>query len=73
MAAGSPGQPRAATQLEPRLRIGKVNTEEAPSLASALGIHSIPTLALFHRGREVARVSGAMDAARITQGVAPHL
>jgi thioredoxin 2 len=64
----------AATQrLEPQLRFGKVNTEEAPGLASALGIRSIPTLALFRGGREVARTSGAMDAARIAQWVAPHL
>jgi thioredoxin 2 len=64
---------RIISRLEPRIRLGKVNTEEAPSLASALGIRSIPTLALFHRGREVARVSGTMDAARIAQWVAPHL
>jgi thioredoxin 2 len=69
----APALARAATQLEPRMRLGKVNTEEAPALASALGIRSIPTLALFHHGSEVARVSGAMDAARIAQWVAPHL
>ena len=63
----------AARQLEPRIRLGKVNTEEAPALASELGIRSIPTLALFRGGREVARTSGAMDAARIAQWVAPHL
>jgi thioredoxin 2 len=63
----------AARQLEPRLRLGKVNTEEAPALASELGIRSIPTLALFRGGREVARISGAMDASRIAQWVAPHL
>ena len=63
----------AARRLEPRIRLGKLNTEEAPALASALGIQSIPTLALFRGGREVARVSGAMDAARIAQWVAPHL
>jgi thioredoxin 2 len=64
---------KAAAQLEPRVRLGKVNTEEAPGLSSELGIRSIPTLALFRGGREVARVSGAMDAARIAQWVAPHL
>jgi len=63
----------AAHRLEPQMRFGKVNTEEAPELASALGIRSIPTLALFRGGREVARISGAMDAGRIAQWVAPHL
>ncbi len=63
----------AARRLEPQIRLGKVNTEEAPALASSLGIQSIPTLVLFSGGREVARISGAMDAARIAQWVAPHL
>jgi thioredoxin 2 len=40
----------------------KVNTEEAQGLASRLGIRSIPTLALFRGGAEVARTAGAMDA-----------
>ncbi len=71
--AMAPKFAEAAQRLEPQIRFGKVNTEEAPALASALGIQSIPTLALFRGGREVARISGAMDAARIAQWVAPHL
>ncbi|MDJ0390528.1 thioredoxin TrxC [Roseomonas sp. E05] len=55
----------AAPALEPRMRLLKVSTEEAPRLAAELGISSIPTLALFARGREVARVSGAMPARQI--------
>ena len=55
----------AAASLEPRMRLLKVSTEEAPRLAAELGISSIPTLALFARGRELARVSGAMPARRI--------
>lgn len=69
----APNFTAAAKRLEPRMRLGKVNTEEAPALASELGIRSIPTLALFRGGCEVARISGAMDAARIAQWVAPHL
>jgi thioredoxin 2 len=69
----APNFAKAATQLEPRMRLGKVNTEEEAALASELGIRSIPTLALFRGGREVARVSGAMESARIVQWVAPHL
>lgn len=64
---------QAATALEPRLRLGKVDTEAAPELAAELGIRSIPTLVLFRGGREVARVAGAMDAARIAQWVGQHL
>ena len=55
----------AARELEPAMRLVKVSTEEAPRLASELGIASIPTLALFRDGREVARQAGAMPARRI--------
>ncbi len=52
---------QAAAELEPRFRLLKVNTEQAPQLSGRLGIRSIPTLALFHHGREVARQAGAMQ------------
>jgi thioredoxin 2 len=50
----------AAAQLEPRLRLAKVNTEEAPGLGARFNIRSIPTLALFVGGREIARQPGAI-------------
>ena len=43
----------------------KVSTEEAPALAQELAIRSIPTLALFRQGREVARQAGAIPTNRI--------
>jgi thioredoxin 2 len=55
----------AARALEPRMRLAKVSTEEAPGVAAQLGIRSIPTLAIFAGGREVARQAGAMPAGRI--------
>jgi thioredoxin 2 len=55
----------AAKVLEPRLRLVKVSTEEAPALATELHISSIPTLALFAGGREFTRRAGAMSAAQI--------
>lgn len=57
----------AAGELEPRMRLAKVSTEEAPHLAAELGIASIPTLALFAGGREIARQSGAVPARRIVE------
>jgi thioredoxin 2 len=55
----------AAARLEPGMRLLKLSTEEAPVLAGELQIRSIPTLALFANGREVARQSGAMPARQI--------
>ena len=63
--AMAPAFEAAAATLEPRLRLIKVSTEEAPGLAGELAITSIPTLALFAEGREVARQAGAMPAGRI--------
>ncbi len=57
----APAFESAAARLEPALRLVKVNTEEAQALAGRLGIRSIPTLALFRGGQEIARQAGAMD------------
>ena len=57
----------AARELEPHMRLAKVNTEEAQQLGARLQIRSIPTLALFVGGREVARQPGAMGAADIVR------
>lgn len=59
----APAYEQAAAQLEPRVRVVKVNTEEAQSLGARFNIRSIPTLALFQGGREVARQAGAMRSA----------
>jgi thioredoxin 2 len=53
---------RAAQQLEPKVRLLKLNSDSAPSTSSRLNITGIPTLILMRGGREIARHSGAMDA-----------
>ena len=63
----APAFEQAAAQLEPRLRLAKLNTEEAQGVSAQFGIRSIPTLILFQRGREVARQAGAMGAADIVR------
>ncbi len=58
---------QAARLLEPKVRLAKVNTEAEPQLAAQFGIRSIPTLALFRGGREIARQAGAMGAQEIVR------
>ncbi|MDE1854673.1 MAG: thioredoxin TrxC [Thaumarchaeota archaeon] len=58
---------RTAAQRAAGLRVGKVNTDEQPQLAGRFGIRSIPTLILFRGGREIARQSGAVDAASLSR------
>ncbi|WP_275096928.1 thioredoxin TrxC [Sedimenticola hydrogenitrophicus] len=59
----APAFEQAARRLEPRVQLIKLNTEEEQAVAARYGIRSIPTLILFRGGAEIARVSGAMDAA----------
>ena len=60
---------QAAAQLEPRVRLAKVNTDAEQTLGAQYGIRSIPTLALFRQGREIARQPGAMGALDIIRWV----
>jgi thioredoxin 2 len=60
---------RAAGELEPLVRLAKLNTEAEQELATRFGIRSIPTLVAFRDGREIARQSGAMDTAGLTRWV----
>ncbi|WP_036542680.1 thioredoxin TrxC [Nitrincola lacisaponensis] len=59
----------AAKTLEPRVHLGKIDTEAHPDLAARFGIRSIPTLIVFKQGKEVARLSGALPAAQFKQWV----
>ena len=63
----APGFEQAAAQLEPAVRLAKVDTEAVQQLGARFNIRSIPTLALFGGGREVARQAGAMGAADIVR------
>jgi thioredoxin 2 len=56
---------RAAQELEPKVRLLKLNSDAAPALSARLGISGIPTLLLMRSGREIARHAGAMDARSI--------
>lgn len=61
----APAFSAAAAQLQPTLRLAKLNTEVEPALAQRFGIQSIPTLMILHKGREIARQSGAMPTTAI--------
>ena len=52
-------------ELEPYVRMAKVNTEQEQQLGAQFGIRSIPTLAIFKGGKEVARQSGVLQPAQL--------
>jgi thioredoxin 2 len=69
----APAYQQAAAQLEPRVRLAKVNTEVEQSLGAQFGIRSIPTLMLFRNGKALASQAGAMGAGDIVRWVQQHL
>lgn len=58
---------QAAARFEASARFLKLNTEAAQDAAQRFSIRSIPTLAVFRGGREVARVAGALPGAQFEQ------
>ena len=69
----APAYEQAAARLEPRVRLAKLNTEEAPEIAARFGIRGIPTLIAFAGGREVGRQSGALDLSGVVAFAQSHL
>ncbi len=68
----APAFSQAARELEPHYQLVTVNTEDEQALAARFAIRSIPTLAVFANGREVARQAGAMDAHSLVRWIRSH-
>ncbi len=64
---------RAAKELEPDVRLLKLNCDEEPRTASELGIAAIPTLLLLRNGQILARSSGVMDLRNIISWVRSNI
>ena len=60
---------RVAANNAGRVLVLKVNTDDVPDLGDRFRIRSIPTMAVFGEGREIARTSGARPAAAIEEFV----
>ncbi len=69
----APAYEQAAARVEPRARLVKVDTEQNPVLAQRYGIRSIPTLAVFRQGRQVASRSGALGPGQLLQWIEANL
>jgi thioredoxin 2 len=62
----------SAAQQLPDVRFAKVDSDAAPAASARYNIRSIPTMILFQRGAEVARLSGAVPAAQLVSWVRQH-
>ncbi len=63
----------ATREFEPRLRFAKVDSDQEQQLSARFGIRSIPTLVVIHRGKEIARVSGALPGPQLRQWIEAHM
>ena len=50
-----------AREYEGKLKVGKLNVDEAQNVAIEYGVMSIPTLLLFKQGKVTSQVVGAMN------------
>ena len=71
--AMAPAFAQVSARMGSRARFVKVNTDQEQALGAQHAIRSIPTLAIFQSGKEIARVSGAMPAAVLEQWVSGHI
>ena len=49
-----------ANEYQGKLKVCKLNVDEAPNITSCYGIMSIPTLAIFKNGKLVDKIVGAL-------------
>ncbi len=60
-------------EYEGKVKVGKVNTDENPQIATQHQINSIPTLMIFKGGEVVERLVGALPKEKITEKLDTHL
>ena len=61
----APEVAKVAFSSRGKLVVAKVDTQDHPGLGQRLGVESIPTMAVYHRGEEIARTQGSRPAAAI--------
>ncbi|WP_115719981.1 thioredoxin TrxC [Gallaecimonas mangrovi] len=64
---------KEAQQWQGKVSFAKVDTMQAPAASGSFAIRSIPTLILFDKGQELARVSGALNQGQLRQWLAAQL
>jgi thioredoxin 2 len=69
----APAFEESALAMPLQAQFVKVNTDEQQALGAQYGIQSIPTLIIFKNGKEVDRLSGALDASRLQNWVRQYL
>jgi thioredoxin 2 len=69
----SPALQQVAAELAGRVKLVKVNVDEAPKLSERFGVQAVPTLVVLKRGRVVSRQAGAAPAPALREWVSNAL
>jgi thioredoxin 2 len=69
----SPLVERLGNENAGRLKVVKLNVDEAPAIAARFGVQGIPLLVVIRDGSEADRLVGAAPLARLQAWLAPHL
>jgi thioredoxin 1 len=62
-----------AKEYKGKLKVCKLNVDEAPETAANYGIMSIPTLAIFKKGKIVDKIVGALPKTELEAAIKPHI
>ncbi|MBL7081944.1 MAG: thioredoxin [Candidatus Omnitrophica bacterium] len=62
-----------AKQYQGKLKVCKVNVDEAPQSAANYGIMSIPTLSIFKGGQVMEQVAGAVLKSDLEKKIRPYI
>jgi thioredoxin 2 len=69
----SPLVERAGRDHAGRLKVVKLNVDDAPAISERFAVRGIPLLVLFRDGAEIDRLVGAVPQAQLRQWLEPHL
>ncbi|MBD3245549.1 MAG: thioredoxin [Candidatus Omnitrophica bacterium] len=69
----APAVESIASSFEGKLKVGKLNVDEAPEIATQYTVMSIPTLLLFKDGKIMEKKIGATSKEDLEKFVAPHI
>jgi thioredoxin 2 len=67
----APAVRQASEEFAGRLKVVKVNVDEAPGISARFGVQGIPTLLLLRQGRLVARQVGALPQSQLLSWIRP--
>jgi thioredoxin 1 len=69
----APALEELATQYKGKVKIAKVDVDDAQEVAQKFGIRSIPTLLMFKGGKVVDQIVGAVPKAKLEESLRKHI